>query len=121
MAIDRSRPTKGSVHGQRKLAPSRPAAAAGPGAMTTAHAIATTALARAPVKGSLRLEPDLARDLAPQVVLRPDESAGLVGRPGAVGEEADDRELMRQFRILEDLVELLVHPGDGLGRGARRR
>src|SRR5205807_10252150 len=112
VAIDRSSPTKGSVHGQRKLAPSRPAATTGPGvrtrALASAAARAAPVIARVVVKGSLRLQPDLARDLGPQIVLRLDEGARLFGRAGALGEETDDGELVRHFRILEDLVELLI-------------
>src|SRR5215813_2799892 len=111
VAIDRSRPRNGSVHGQRKLPPSRPAATAGPGVRTmtpaTAARRAAAAKARAPVTGSLRLQADLPRDLAPQIVLRLDEGARLIGGSGPVGEEADDGELMGHVRILQDLVELL--------------
>src|SRR5215813_14099154 len=99
VAIDRSRPRNGSVHGQRKLPPSRPAAAAA--------RRAATAKPRAPVTGSLRLQADLPRDLAPQIVLRLDEGARLIGCSGPVGEEADDGELMGHVRILQDHVELL--------------
>src|ERR1041385_4607946 len=92
--------------------------------MTTASAATPTAMLarRYPFKRpSLRLQPDLARDLAPQIVLRLDEIACLLGGLGALGEEADRRKLLGDLRILEDLVELLVHLRDDVGRRLRRR
>src|SRR5262249_52521343 len=69
----------------------------------------------------LRLQPDLTRDLAPQVVLRLREGTRLIGGAGALGEEPDDGKLLLDLRVLEDLVELLVHPGDRVGRRPGRR
>src|SRR5215467_7886056 len=123
MAIDSSNPAKGSAQGQLRRDPSTVAAAADGGTMTTPAASAMTPAAAAAVRrrpltpASFRLEPDIARDLAPQVVLRVDEGARLFRRTGAFGEEADDSELLGDIRILQNLVQLLVHPRNDVGWG----
>src|SRR5689334_15347616 len=86
-----------------------------------ASAAATTIVRRAcRLMESLRLYPDFLHDAAPLRELAPDEAACALGRIAALGVEAERRQALADFRILQHLVDLAVHRAhDTRGRAAR--